>query len=183
MSLSTVEELLAAFRKRLDVPWRPDETPAGRVWMLWYDKTHERRVRGRLGEFREAAVNAGKGWQEFDLAPCFGEWIARQKWFEQAARRPGTLGTVLPRFEQHLVELIRVEVASCSPNDLLVLTGGASLFGLLRVSGLLSRVADFVPGRLMVAFPGTHQGGIYKLLDARLGWDYLAVPIPSADVV
>ena len=50
-----------AFRKRLAVPWRADEPPAGRVWMLWYDKTYERRVRGRLGEFRLATEQSGQG--------------------------------------------------------------------------------------------------------------------------
>jgi hypothetical protein len=182
-ALSTVEELLAAFRMRLDVPWRPDEAAAGRVWMLWYDKSHERRVRGRLPEFRLAAEQTGKGWREFDLAPRFGEWIAQQKWFERASKRPGTLSTVMPQFEQHLVALIRAELAACGPKDLLALTGIASLFGLMRASTLIAQVTDAVPGRLVVAFPGTHQGGIYRLLDARDGWNYLAVPIPSSDQV
>jgi hypothetical protein len=31
---------------------------------------------------------------------------------------------------------------------------------------------------MVVTFPGTHQGGIYRLLDARDGWNYHAVPIP-----
>jgi hypothetical protein len=38
-----------------------------------------------------------------------------------------------------------------------------------------------VPGRLLQTFPGTHEGGIYRLLDARDGWNYLAVSIPSTD--
>jgi hypothetical protein len=140
-------------------------------------------VRGRLGEFRLATEQASKGWREFDLAPRFGEWVAAQNWFERAAKKPNTLSTVIPQFEQHLVIRVRAELAQCGPNDLLVLTGVASLFGLLRASALIAQVADAVPGRLVVAFPGTHQGGIYRLLDARDGWNYLAVPIPSADVV
>ena len=79
----SVENLLTEFRTRLAVPWRVDEAAAGRVWMLWYDKTLERRVRGRLDEFRLAAEQAGKGWREFDLAPEFGKWVARQTWFER----------------------------------------------------------------------------------------------------
>src|SRR5260370_32779027 len=50
-SLSTVEDLLEDFKKRLAVPWRNDEPPAGRVWILWYDKVHERPVRRRPREF------------------------------------------------------------------------------------------------------------------------------------
>ena len=62
------------------------------------------------------------------------------------------------------------------------LTGAASLFGLTRASTLIKKVADAVPGRLLVTFPGTYQGGIYRLLDARDGWSYLAVPIPSSEI-
>ena len=181
--MSTVEDLLVAFRDRLRVPWRADEAAAGRVWMLWYDKAHERRVRGRLGEFCELAESAGKGWREFDLAPQFGRWVAQQKWFERAAKRPSTLSTVLPQFEDDLVRNVRDTLKQCGPNDLLALTGVASLFGISRASKLIAQVADAIPGRLLVTFPGTHRGGIYRLLDARDGWNYLAVPIPSSDLV
>lgn len=177
-----VEELLVAFRTRLAVPWRPDEAAAGRVWMLWYDKALERRVRGRLAEFRLAAEQSGKGWHEFDLASKFGAWVAGQKWFERAAKRPSTLGTVLPDFEAQLIRELRDRLSQCGPNDILALTGVASLFGLTRASSLIGHVADAIPGRLLVTFPGTHQGGIYRLLDARDGWSYLAVPIPASAV-
>lgn len=176
----SVEDLLAAFRTRLTVPWRPDEAAAGRVWMLWYDKALERRMRGRIGEFRHAAEQSGKGWHEFDLAPEFGTWVARQTWFERAAKRPSTLGTVLPDFETHLVNRLHERLKLCCQNDILALMGVASLFGIMRASTLIANVADAVPGRLLVTFPGAHQGGIYRLLDARDGWSYLAVPIPSA---
>jgi hypothetical protein len=181
--LSTVEDLLVAFRARLRVPWRPHEAAAGRVWILWYDKAQERRVRGRLGEFRELAEQEGKGWREFDLAPHFGQWVAHQKWFERAAKKPSTLSTVLPQFEDELVRKVREALSECGPNDLVALTGVASLFGITRASTLIARVADAIQGRLLVTFPGTHQSGIYRLLDARDGWNYLAVPIPSTDVV
>lgn len=180
--MSSIEELLAEFRKRLTVPWRDDEPPAGRIWILWYDKANERRVRGRLREFQLAAEQAGKTWREFDIAPQFGAWVAQQPWFERLARRPGTLSTVIPEFEDHLADKIRGKLNACCPNHILALTGIASLFGLTRASSLLDKVAGHIPGRLLVTFPGAHRGGIYRLLDARDGWNYLAVPIPSTDL-
>lgn len=181
--MSTVEELLVAFRDRLKVPWRSDEAAAGRVWILWYDKAHERRVRGGIGEFRLATEDAGKGWREFDLAPRFGEWVAQQKWFERAAKRPSTLSTVIRQFEGDLVKRVREVLDESGPTDIVALTGVASLFGLTRAQDLISKVADAVPGRLLVTFPGVHRDGIYRLLDARDGYNYLAVPIPSDNVV
>lgn len=179
--MASVETMITAFGERVKLPWRLDEPAAGRVWILWYDKAHERRIRGRLSEFREIAERKGKGWIEFDLAPEFAQWIARQKWFERAARRPNTLSTVLPQFEDELVNRVKEALAQCGPNDLFALTGVASLFGIMRASTLIARVADAIPGRMLVAFPGTHQNGIYRLLDARDGWNYLAVPIPPSD--
>jgi hypothetical protein len=180
--LSSIEDLLHEFRKRLTVPWRDDELPAGRIWILWYDKSNERRVRGHLREFQLAAEQAGKAWREFDVAPQFGAWVARQTWFERLAKRPGTLPTVVPEFEDYLAETIRGELNAGGPNHVLALTGIASLFGLTRASSLLDKVSGNVPGRLLVTFPGAHRGGIYRLLDARDGWNYLAVPIPSTDL-
>lgn len=181
--MSSIEELLDDFKKRLTVPWRDDEAPAGRVWLLWYDKANERRVRGRLREFQLAAEQAGKGWREFDIAPCFGAWVAQQPWFERLAKRPGSLSTVLPQFEEHLARTIKGELGACGHDDVFALTGIASLFGLTRASALIDKIVAAVPGRLLVTFPGAHRGGIYRLLDARDGWNYLAVPIPSTDMV
>ena len=180
--MSTFDVLLDHFRERVAVPWRDDVPAAGRVWILWYDKSLERRVRGRLAEFELVATAAGKGWRHFDVAPLFGEWMAQHPWLERLAKRPSQIERVIPDFEAHLVALLRAELAACAGNDLLAVTGIASLFGLTRASTLIAQVASAIPGRMMVAFPGTHANGIYRLLDARDGWNYLAVPIPSADV-
>ena len=181
--MSAIEDLLAAYRHRLQVPWRPDEQAAGRIWMLWYSKELERRVRGHLGEFKHATEQARRGWRSLDLAPLFPEWVAGQAWFERAARRPGLLGTVIGQFEAHATQAVRAALTPCGPNDVLALTGVASLFGLIRAQTLMAALAPEVPGRLLVTFPGVHRDGIYRLLDARDGYNYLAVPIPSANVV
>ena len=59
-----------------------------------------------------------------------------------------------------------------------VLLGAASLFGLVRLSRLLSAIADEIPGRMLVLFPGTPAGVRDGLApDGYDGWNYLAVPI------
>ena len=123
------------------MPWRDDVPPAGRVWLLWYDKMLERRVRGRLAEFELATRAAGKGWRQFDLAPIFGAWVAAHPWFERLAKRPAQIERVLPDFEAHLAERLRAELAACGPEDLLTVTGVAALFGLTRASTLIAQVA------------------------------------------
>lgn len=58
------------------------------------------------------------------------------------------------------------------------LSGCGTLFGLARVSSVVEGIKEAVDGRLLVFFPGEHhpENHTYRLLDARDGWNYLAVP-------
>jgi hypothetical protein len=58
----------------------------------------------------------------------------------------------------------------------------ASLFGFLKISEVLPMVEGDVKGRLLVFFPGVYEQNNYRLLDARDGWNYHAVPITASDV-
>jgi hypothetical protein len=42
---------------------------------------------------------------------------------------------------------------------------------------VLKEVVKDIRGRLVVFFPGEYEDNNYRLLDARDGWNYLAVPI------
>ena len=57
--------------------------------------------------------------------------------------------------------------------------GAASLFGLARVSQVLRMIEGDIRGRLVFFFPGHFERNNYRLLDARDGWNYLAVPITA----
>jgi hypothetical protein len=127
------------------------------------------------------AHDAGHGWRHIDLAPEFGRWIAQQEYFEGLLEMPEELNGLLPAFAKHLAARVRAALAETGPNDLLAATGTGSLFGLASVAALMLAVAHDIPGRLLLFFPGRHQAGIYRLLDAREGWNYRATPIPAAD--
>ena len=66
-------------------------------------------------------------------------------------------------------------------NTVLAITGVASLFGFLRISEILPMVEAHVRGRLLVFFPGVYEQNNYRLLDARDGWNYHAVPITASE--
>jgi len=55
--------------------------------------------------------------------------------------------------------------------------GVASLYGLTKMSLVLKEVENEIRGRLVLFFPGEYENQNYRLLDARDGWNYLAVPI------
>ena len=55
--------------------------------------------------------------------------------------------------------------------------GVGALFGFARLSQILKMVEPDIRGRLVVFFPGHLDRNNYRLLDARDGWNYMAVPI------
>ena len=66
-------------------------------------------------------------------------------------------------------------------DSVVAVLGLASLFDFMRVSSLIDRVEDTVRGRLLVFFPGEYQRNIYRFMDARDGFNYMAVPITSTE--
>jgi hypothetical protein len=75
-------------------------------------------------------------------------------------------------------EMRAVLTASGVDEDTVVAVQGvASLYGFTRVSLVLKEVVKTIRGRLLLFFPGEYENNNYRLLDARDGWNYLAVPI------
>lgn len=176
--MNTFDDILAAYIKQVNLPWASDTPPVGRVWIVWYEKILQRRFTGRIGEFEHATQKAGHGWRQVDLAPWFGRWIARHEFFDALMEQPREIRGLLPDIEDELVTEMKGALTACTPNDVLAVDGCGAVFGVARVSALISKIADSVPGRLLVGFPGKRSGGVYRLLDARDGWNYHAVPIP-----
>jgi hypothetical protein len=87
----------------------------------------------------------------------------------------------LPAFFEHLIEEVSDEMGQHpDPEGVVAVLGAGTLFGLgdtVKVSALLNAVNGAAAGRLLVFFPGQHEGNSYRLLDARDGWNYLAIPI------
>lgn len=177
--MNSLDDILLAYQRQVELPWMSDMPPAARVWIVWYDKSLQRRFTGRLSEFEQATIKAGHGWRCFDAAPWLGRWLARHEFFDALSSDPRELRGLLPDIEADLVSDIRQVIAQCTANDVLAIDGCGSLFGIVRVSNLLARIAPHVTGRLLLGFPGTHASGVYRLLDARDGWNYHATPIPS----
>ena len=116
---------------------------------------------------------------QLSLSKWFGTWIQRHEFFDALVEQPAELRGLLPEIESSLIDELRHTLKPCTTNDVLAIDGCGTLFGIARVSTLISRVADFIPGRLLVGFPGKHSAGVYRLLDGRDGWNYHAISIPA----
>jgi hypothetical protein len=112
--------------------------------------------------------------------------MAHHDYREEYFAHPEDMEYALDDFATHVVDEVKreLEAPEVGEDSLVALCGLASLFGLMRVSALMERVAPAIRGRLLVFFPGHHErNNNYRLLDARDGWNYHAVPIAGTDGV
>ena len=177
--MDRVDALLGEYRRQLSLPWRPDLSGAERVWMAVYPPELERRVRARLGDFELATREIGHRWAAHDVTTAFSTWLAGLEDRDAYYADPELLAPALPLFLAELEAQIGATLASreAGATCVVALVGVGSLFPMIRVSDLLQRIADRITGRLLILFPGSLERGNYRLLDARDGWNYLAIPI------
>ena len=174
-----VARLLANYRQRIAAPWPQNLAGPERVFFVVYDPTDERRMRMRIGEFELATREAGHGWTAIDLTDAFPRWMAEHRYRDRYFAHPALLQSAMRQFETTVADTIRAALETSSPDGVVAVSGVATLFGLVHVSDVLKRVHDAIPGRLVVFFPGDYADNVYHLLEARAGWNYMAVPITA----
>lgn len=179
--MSYVDDLLAAYTRFVALPWQENLAPPQRVWMAVYPPEDERRLRRHLIAFKTATIKANHPWNEIDITTSFEVWMAAHDYRETYFEDPELLETALSAFFDALVADVRARLSAYYATDGVIgLVGAGTMFGLgsaVKVSALINAVSDSIAGRLLVFFPGHHEGSSYRLLDARDGWNYLAIPI------
>ncbi len=180
--MSVIDRLLKNYSRQVNLTWSASMAGKQRVWFAVYPPAEERRVRARLPQFEAITLEANHGWTTVDLTGLLPEWIAAHEYREAIFAEPEQF-SANSELEDLAVERVR---QACSREDVdatsvVAVTGLASLFDFMRVSSLIERVEDSVRGRLLVLFPGEYAGQVYRFMDARDGFNYLAVPITSAE--
>ncbi len=182
--MNLAQTLLERLKEHLALPWPENVSPRERVVMLVYPPSDERKLRRLIesGELAREIKTTGHGWAEYDLATVFSGWLAEYEYRDRYLMRPERLwddGGNVRGLEDCLVQKIADITHNLTGNDVLALVGGGGLFGLYSVSTLIERIERHIPGRLVIFFPGEHdaKNNSYRLLGAKDGWGYLAVPI------
>jgi len=185
---SKVAKLASAYRQHLTVPWQAGLAAIQRVIFAVYDKADELRLRANVEEFALVTQQAGKQWLLLDVTNAFPEWMVSQEYrdayFESPEDLAGYQTGELTEFITDLNAKLKTRInAEAGPDTVVALLGVGTLFGLARVSSVVEGIKEAVQGRLLVFFPGEHhpENHTYRLLDARDGWNYLAVPLLAQD--
>lgn len=179
--MNRLEQLLKNYTGQVSVPWPSNLAGAQKVWFVVYEPEDERRLRLRIDEFQIRTLKAGHGWSSVDLTDAFATWMAAHDYRESYFGTPDHLRLALGTFRDFVAARIRAVLEESDANDVVAVTGVASLFSFLKVSELMKHVEGAVRGRLVVFFPGEYGDGNYRFLDARDGPNYLAVPITAAE--
>ena len=178
--MGRIERLAERYRRHVALPWRDDLSGAERAVFVVYDKADERRLRARKALFELATTETGHRWIECDLTRAFAKWMAGTGYRDRYFESPEDLELKLEEdFLAHVAGRVRTALAApeADTGSVVAVFGIASLFGFVRVSELMRAVEGDVRGRIVVFFPGVYEDANYRLLDARDGWNYLAVPI------
>ncbi len=181
--MSEIEGLIQAYKHYVQLPWDRNLAGPQKVWFALYEPAHERRLRFRLQEFEEATLNAQHTWKLFNMTDTFAEWMAQHEYREEYFEQPEDMNPALNDFMQDLSHQIIAELThpDVDADTVVAILGLGSLFGLTFASAIFKAIAPSIQGRLLVFFPGQHHGSIYRLLNARDGWNYLAVPITGLE--
>ena len=182
--MGRTDRLVERYRRYIALPWQRDLAGAERAIFIVYDKSDERRLRARLDLFALATRESGHGWLDCDLTAAFAEWMAATDYRDSYFEAPEDLRLKLDEeFVEHVAHRVREVLTSAAADQDSVtgIHGIASLFGFVRVSELMGRIEQHIRGRAVVFFPGEYENNNYRLLDARDGWNYLAVPITLRD--
>ena len=176
--MGRIDSLAERYRRFIALPWRKDLPGAQRAVFIVYDRADERRLRARKGLFELATTQAGHRWIECDLTGAFAQWMAATEYRESYFESPEDLELKLEHdFLSHVADRAGEALSQADEETVVALFGVASLFGLIRVSELMNRIERHITGRVAVFFPGEYENNNYRLLNARDGWNYMAVPI------
>lgn len=180
---SRIARLIESYQRHIELPWQPGLAGIQRVIFVVYEKAEELRIRYQVQEFEIATKSAGHEWLQVDITDDFAQWMAGQEYREGYFESPEDLQDILADFTATVVAKLNAVLAEADENTVVAIQGVASLYGFSHTSEVVNAIANNIPGRLLVFFPGEYHQNNYRLLDARPGWNYQAVPITAADTL
>ncbi len=178
--MGRVEEIAERYERHISAPWQRNLAGAQKAIIVVYPKEDERKLRAKRREFEVRTKEAGHKWRELDLTPLFPQWMADDEYRDAFFDCPDDLTMKLEgEFIGYVADQLREALTADDVDEDTVVGvfGAATLYGFARVSLVLKKVEGDIRGRLVLFFPGDYDQNNYRLLDARDGWNYLAVPI------
>ncbi len=183
--MSRIQKLARIYGQHIATNWQRTIADSQRVIMIIYDKELERDILAHKEEFEIVTKQANHAWFELDIAPAFSQWISQADYRDAYFESPDDLQLKLEsEFTGFVADRIchTLTNSGADENSVVAIFGVGGLFAFTRISEVLKLVESSICGRLVIFFPGQYEQNNYRLLDARDGWNYLAVPITLESV-
>lgn len=181
--MSQINNLISNYRRFMQLPWQQNVAGAQRVWFAVYPPSEERRIRARIKEFELAALEAKKRWHLVDITHFPAHWLGNHEYHEGYFDEPSAISNVEQDLRDKVLEKLKSACEAGDPNTIVAVIGVGSLFGLLHVSSIISELDTSILGRLLIFFPGEYERNLYRFMDARDGFNYMAVPITCGEMM
>jgi len=178
--MGQVDELIKGYARFVGHPWRHNLPGPQRVWLVVYDPIQERRIRYRVPEFELATKQTGHAWSLHDLTDAFPVWLGKHEYLESYFEDPEALSTAIPDFVDSVVAEFTTALEAAGKDAVVAFLGAGALYPFCRISEVIERVNPSIRGRMLVFFPGEYSNKVYRLLKARDGWNYMAIPITAS---
>jgi hypothetical protein len=181
--MSQVNNLIANYRRHVGIPWQANLAGRQRVWFAVYPPAEERRVRARVKEFEIATLEAKHRWKLVDITDLPARWLAEHEYREAYFEEPSALSMIAEDLKAHVVSVLRqaCQAGDVDKDAVVAVLGAGSLFGFLHLSSVIIDLEEAIRGRLLVFFPGEYERSVYRFMDARDGFNYMAVPITCSE--
>jgi hypothetical protein len=181
--MTQIERLIDNYRRFVANPWQANVADRQRVWFAIYPPSEERRLRVRLPQFEYDTRDAHHDWHLIDITHAPARWLAGHEYREGYFESPEALPAVEVELRESVVKEIRAVLRGPGANDQAVVAvlGAGSLFGFSHVSAVAGDLEGDIRGRMLVFFPGVHRDKTYRFMDARNGFNYMAVPIDCSE--
>ena len=182
--MNKVDSLIESYKRHISMPYRKEKSLTQRTWIAVYPPEEELRLRIKLDEFEILTKDNGYDWKAIDLMDAIADWLDsldKRKKQECLADDMDTAETADPLFKRYLVKAIENAIGKQNAVDcdktVFAITGTMGIYDLTFISDVFEDLHKDTPGSLLLFFPGEKEGNIYKFLNARKGWNYMAVPI------
>ena len=176
-----ISNLIKEYESLISLSWSPVASGEERSIFAIYKPEDELKLRARIEAFEQATTAYRHHWQMLDITYAFETWLSKQDYAEAYFENPEYLEANYDFFAEDLAQELREQIKASNNTDpsrtVVALLGCGTLFGITSVSNLVRQLADVIEGRLLVFFPGEKDGNIYRLLDAKNGWGYLATAL------
>jgi BREX protein BrxB len=181
--MSQVNNLIGNYRRHVGIPWQTNLAGRQRVWFAVYPPPEERRVRAQIKEFEIATLEAKHRWKLVDITDVPARWLAEHEYREAYFEEPSAFSMVAQDLKAHVVSVLREAChdGEVDKDTVVAVLGVGSLFGFIHLSGVIIDLEDAIRGRLLVFFPGEYERSVYRFMDARDGFNYMAVPITCSE--